>query len=266
MKRFFVILNCLCAICFSSYAQRLNGRGEKMIKEFTERNEQAILSRYVYEYDDSNKVKSLTIYNGKNELERIFYKENGKIKQRSYNGDEDCVSYDIRTDENGNVSSVEVVVYDDDKIPMNKYVYEYKYVLDDGKYRFDEIREIEYRFDKDTKKYIKFNHNLTWKLLNENGLYKTENDWSIETDFEHVNDTNVSFHGIINSCINGHWYISPLFLTDWTNIKGDYFPKYIDRVRYWNIYYKYDERGNIILMTKTFDGIIRERVDIKYVE
>lgn len=252
-------------ISLMGYAQQLNALGEKMVKELTISNSRGINERIVFEYNDNNKVRSLSIYDGQNNLVEKFYEENGKIKHKGYDIYTESISYDIQSDEDGNITSIETILFDDDNIPVSKYRYNFKYTWDNGKYRFDESKRIEYRYDEDIQDYVKSDYECVDRLYNVNGLFKDKDDWNIETDFEHINDTNVSFYAIINSCVTRYNDILRLFLTDWINVKGDYFPKYIERIKCWNITYQYDDIGNIIQITRMFDEIINNSVDIKYI-
>lgn len=267
MRQIFIIIIFCFVSCFQSQAQKLNGFGEKMVKELTLSNDGGLYVHFVYDYDVENKVKSLTVFKGDNELYEKYYKENGKIKYKGYHKTNDCLTYDIKTDEDGKIISVEVVVFDIYNKPYQKNEYKFEYIWDNGRYRFDKSTATYYGYHYKRNEFVADDFKDERQIIEENRLYKRKDNWSIETDFEHINDTNVSFYGIINSNVTTDTHIDYLFLTDWLNIKGDYFPKYIDRVSdYWNIVYRYDDKRNIIQITRMRKDIIDIQVDIKYVE
>ena len=105
MKKIFVILTILVSSVFSLYSQRVNERGLKCVSEFEMSGRQASNQRYVFEYFDDLKLKSMSVYYG-DKLYHTFTMNNGVLTRKSYDSsDSDCEwVYDM--DVYGNVARI----------------------------------------------------------------------------------------------------------------------------------------------------------------
>ena len=73
-----------------SFAQRVNERGLKCVSEFEISGREYDGYRYVFEYFDDLKLKSMSIYYG-DKLYRTFTMNNGVLTRKSYDyADSDC--------------------------------------------------------------------------------------------------------------------------------------------------------------------------------
>lgn len=261
-KKLFLILLSLLTF-FSVYAVRFNEKGEKMIKEFTYHTRDGLRNRFVYDYDDSGKMRSLTVYGQRNTIEAIYYKEGDELKATR---EEKC-EINIKLNEKGKVKLIENFTLDDDNNKVYKYSFLLDYICDNGIDRLDQLKYSTYYYDKIMKKFAPFPHESTFKAVNNKGLYQSDNDWSYEPDLEHPNDTNVSFCGIINpSVIMSSTDIYHLRLTEWIDIKSPYFA-YYSPSDYYITNYSYDDDGNIIQIRKIRNNkYLEAEVNIKYVE
>ena len=87
------------------FAQRVNERGLKCVSEFEMSGRQASNQRYVFEYFDDLKLKSMSVYYG-DKLYHTFTMNNGVLTRKSYySPDSDCEwIYDM--DVYGNVARI----------------------------------------------------------------------------------------------------------------------------------------------------------------
>lgn len=105
MKKIFVILTILVSSVFSLYSQQMNERGLKCVSEFEMSGRQTSNQRYVFEYFDDLKLKSMSVYYG-DKLYHTFTMNNGVLTRKSYySPDSDCEwVYDM--DVYGNVARI----------------------------------------------------------------------------------------------------------------------------------------------------------------
>ena len=90
---------------FCSFAQRVNERGLKCVSEFEMSGRQTNNQRFVFEYFDDLKLKSMSVYYG-DKLYYTFTMNNGVLTRKSYDyTDSDCEwAYDM--DVYGNVARI----------------------------------------------------------------------------------------------------------------------------------------------------------------
>ena len=105
MKKIFVILTILVSSVFSLYSQRVNERGLKCVSEIEMSGRQTSNQRYIFEYFDDLKLKSMSVYHG-DKLYHTFTMNNGVLTRKSYDyTDSDCEwVYDM--DVYGNVTRI----------------------------------------------------------------------------------------------------------------------------------------------------------------
>ena len=275
MKRIFIILNCLCAICVASYAQRLNDLGLKMVKEFTvqsyRKGQPSEATKYIFGYDNNNKMISLDIY--KNGDLKESYKNENRIFRKYQNDLSDFLKYKFSYDVYGNITSFEYVCLDvEDGKPNYKHIYTFEYEFDNttNQHRLSRMRNDYSEYERSTKKYIDINSWVCGKVIDIGGLYI---DGSVvgkgrgfyEIDYDHPNDTNMSFYGILTSGIGYRsMYFDSLLLTEWINVRSPYFAKYT--TDFHELYFHYDDNGNLIQVDKTVLGEIVWVINIEYLE
>ena len=104
-KKYVILYFCFFLFSLQSFAQRVNERGLKCVSEFEMSGRQASNQRYVFEYFDDLKLKSMSVYYG-DKLYHTFTMNNGVLTRKSYDyTDSDCEwVYDM--DVYGNVARI----------------------------------------------------------------------------------------------------------------------------------------------------------------
>ena len=166
MRKFLLaILFYIFAFC--SFAQRVNERGLKCVSEIEMSGRQTSNQRYVFEYFDDLKLKSMSVYYG-DKLYHTFTMNNGVLTRKSYDyTDSDCEwVYDM--DVYGNVARITMTCLGSDGSGFKtEHTYTYaqserhpwRNVIEDNEIEFarlsraepfrrnnnDDIRKFEYR-------------------------------------------------------------------------------------------------------------------------
>ena len=261
MKKIILILVVLIT-SLSVYSQKMNYDGLKMVKEVIINDDKRMRQRFVYDYGDNNEMISLTVYDCYNEPLRKYYKENGKIKYRGYDMYTNCISYDIKTDKYGNITFVDAITYNDDKTPHERKTYAFTYIYENEMFRPSQFKICYYVYSRENKNFVKSSFENISNIIEDDGLYG--NDSAIESDKEHINDTNISFYGILCPTITTDLNIDYLTLTDWINLRSNYFIKY-KNIKHLDYKYIYDTNGNVIQINGFFYGNVVTKIDITYV-
>ena len=82
-KKYVILYFCFFLFSLQSFAQRVNERGLKCVSEFEMSGRQASNQRYVFEYFDDLKLKSMSLYYG-DKLYHTFTMNNGVLTRKSY--------------------------------------------------------------------------------------------------------------------------------------------------------------------------------------
>ena len=276
MKKIFVILTILVSSVFSLYSQRVNERGLKCVSEIEMAGRQTSNQRYVFEYFDDLKLKSMSVYYG-DKLYHTFTMNNGVLTRKSYDSsDSDCEwVYDM--DVYGNVTRITMTCLGSDGSGFKtEHTYTYaqserhpwRNVIEDNEIEFarlsrtkpfrrnnnDNIRKFEYRdgIIWDVTYRERFPNEYTDKIFN--NLKRRYN-------FNVKNDTNIDFWQL--------WFprttnITIVALTEWLCLRPDYLMDWKDG--YFEYVYEYDTIGNLIKITdkSTDTNCIDKEVKIKY--
>lgn len=274
MKKIFVILTILVSSVFSLYSQRVNERGLKCVSEIKMAGRQTSNQRYVFEYFDDLKLKSMSVYYG-DKLYHTFTMNNGVLTRKSYDSpDSDCEwVYDM--DVYGNVTRITMTCIGSDGSGFKtEHTYTYaqserhpwRNVIEDNEIEFarlsrtkpfrrnnnDNIRKFEYRdgIIWDVTYRERFPNEYTDKIFN--NLKKRYN-------FNVKNDTNIDFWQL--------WFprttnITIVALTEWLCLRPDYLMDF--EGDYINYYYEYDNKGNLIRIVEKHGDCIMKEVNIKY--
>lgn len=247
-----ILLIAVLSISVLSNAQRINDLGLKMVKEFTlNKYEKGILKkaeRYVYEYDDNNRMVAFKKYID-GELEEFYSNINGKIDyQNRYTQYNKC-KYNITLDRYGNITFFEYIQLDYEKpqIPCWKKNFKFHYIFEEENkvFRLDEMSSIAYNYSRSKGDYLWHDKYNISKLVEEDGLLISPNVKRYVVDKAHPNDTNVSFYGLINPNMSqSSGLISSFFLTEWINVRSNYFC--IENWTWKHLEYVYDDKGNLI--------------------
>lgn len=276
MKKIFVILTILVSSVFSLYSQRVNERGLKCVSEIEMSGRQTSNQRYVFEYFDDLKLKSMSVYYG-DKLYHTFTMNNGVLTRKSYDSpDSDCEwVYDM--DVYGNVTRITMTCLGSDGSGFKtEHTYTYaqserhpwRNVIEDNEIEFsrlsrtkpfrrnnnDNIRKFEYRdgIIWDVTYRERFPNEYTDKIFN--NLKRRYN-------FNVKNDTNIDFWQL--------WFprttnITIVALTEWLCLRPDYLMDWKDG--YFEYVYEYDTIGNLIKITdkRTDTNCIDKEIKIKY--
>lgn len=278
MKKIMILLVAVLSL-FTSNAQRLNDLGLKMVKEFTVTKYDGRTDgswvvksndRFVYGYDDNDRMISLRVYDKDNQLREEYINDGNKIKYVNGVFTLHC-KYNFTKDRYGNITQFEFIELDyiDLKTPAWKTEYNFEYVYDDGDFRLNRLLEVGYDYNREKRTFIKHESYAEGLVEDFEGLLAKKGQIGFIPDYEHPNDTNVSFYGEIFPVIGlGSSYINHLMLTDWINIRSKYFPKYRNE-SHLEFQYDYDEKGNLVKI-KIFDknskvNRVTTEISIKYV-
>lgn len=273
MKKVIFIL--ICLICsFSLFAQRLNEQGLKMVKEiiykgYNIKGELSTKKNYLFGYNKGNKMISLDIYkNG--ELIEAYINENRTFKKYQ-NYVSDFSKHKFSYDMFGNITSFEYICLSekDGKTPYWKHIYTFDYDYD-GKTRQHRLRRVsdDYsEYKRSTKSYIDISSRVCAEVIDIGGLYidgsKKEGSGFYLIDYDHPNDTNMSFYGILTSGIGYRSMdFDSLLLTEWINVRSPYFAKYSTDL--YKLYFHYDDKGNLIQVEQREHGKLIRVIEIKY--
>ena len=275
MKRFFIILNCLCAICVASHAQRLNDLGLKMVKVFTvqeySKGQPSKETKYVFGYDDENRMTSLDIITNGRVSESYMKKNNAVTKYENYLSK--FGEYKFTTDRNGNIISIQFTCLDeeDGKTPNWKHVYTFDYEYDNKTRgcRLSRVSDDYSVYKSSTKSFIDISSWVSPKIIDIGGLYINGSEGKgggfYVIDYDHPNDTNMSFYGILTSGIGFRSMdFDSLLLTEWINVRSPYFAKYTTDLH--ELYFHYDDKGNLIQVDKTWFDDVVWTISIEYLE
>ena len=276
MKKIFVILTILVSSVFSLYSQRVNERGLKCVSEIEMSGRQTSNQRYVFEYFDDLKLKSMSVYYG-DKLYHTFTMNNGVLTRKSYESpDSDCEwVYDM--DVYGNVARITMTCLGSDGSGFKtEHTYTYaqsernpwRHVIEDNAIEFarlsrtkpfrrnnnDNIRKFEYRdgIIWDVTYRERFPNEYTDKIFN--NLKRRYN-------FNVKNDTNIDFWQLWSTRTSN---ITIVALTEWLCLRPDYLMDWKDG--YFEYVYEYDTIGNLIKITdkSTDTNCIDKEVKIKY--
>lgn len=261
---------------FLSHAQRLNEQGLKMVKEFTvqgySKGQPSDATKYVFGYDNNNKMISLDIYKNGN-LKESYINEN-RIFRKYQNDVSDFLKYKFSYDAYGNITSFEYVCLDeeDGKTPNWKHVYTFDYEYDNKtrECRLSRLSDDYSEYKRSTKSYIDIRKSsVRAEVIDIGGLYidgsKGKGGGFYVIDYDHPNDTNMSFYGILTSGIGFRsMYFDSLLLTEWINVRSPYFAKFTSKLH--ELYFHYDDKGNLIQVDKTVSGKLGWTISIEYLE
>ena len=276
MKKIFVILTILVSSVFSLYSQRVNERGLKCVSEIEMSGRQTSNQRYVFEYFDDLKLKSMSVYYG-DKLYHTFTMNNGVLTRKSYESpDSDCEwVYDM--DVYGNVTRITMTCLGSDGSGFKtEHTYTYaqsernpwRHVIEDNAIEFarlsrtkpfrrnnnDNIRKFEYRdgIIWDVTYRERFPNEYTDKIFN--NLKRRYN-------FNVKNDTNIDFWQLWSTRTSN---VTIVALTEWLCLRPDYLMDWKDG--YFEYVYEYDTIGNLIKITdkSTDTNCIDKEVKIKY--
>ena len=259
---------------FLSHAQRLNEHGLKMVKQFTihgyRDGQPSDTTKYVFGYDDHNRMISLDIMCDE-EVSASYMKKNNAITKYE-NLFSEYGEAKFTVDNNGNITSFEYVYLDkEDGKPDWKNIYTFDYEFDNttNQYRLSRVSNDYSEYKRSTKSFIDISSSVYAEVIDIGGLYingsKGKGGGFYVIDYDHPNDTNMSFYAILTSSIGFmDAALDSLLLTEWINVRSSYFAKYTTDL--YKLNFRYDDKGNLIQIDKIFRGRLSWTINIEYLE
>lgn len=274
MKKIFVILTILVSSVFSLYSQRVNERGLKCVSKIEMSGRQTSNQRYVFEYFDDLKLKSMSVYYG-DKLYHTFTMNNGVLTRKSYySPDSDCEwVYDM--DVYGNVARITMTCLGPDGSGFKtEHTYTYaqserhpwRNVIEDNEIEFARLSRAEpfTRNNNDWNRKFDYRDGIIWEVTYNYRHSDSDNDKSFgyaakRFNFNVKNDTNIDFWQLWSTMTSN---ITIVALTEWLCLRPDYLMDF--EGGYINYYYEYDNKGNLIRIVEKHGNYIMKEINIKY--
>ena len=276
MKKIFVILTILVSSVFSLYSQRVNERGLKCVSEIEMAGRQTSNQRYVFEYFDDLKLKSMSVYHG-NVLYHTFTMNNGVLTRKSYDSpDSDCEwVYDM--DVYGNVTRITMTCLGSDGSGFKtEHTYTYaqserhpwRHVIEDNEIEFARLSRAEpfRRNNNDNIRKFEYRDGIIWDVTYREQFPNEYTDKRFNSvaqlfNFNVKNDTNIDFWQLWSTMTSNETIVA---LTEWLCLRPDYLMDWKDG--YFEYVYEYDTIGNLIKITdkRTDTNCIDKEIKIKY--
>ena len=256
-----------------SFAQRVNERGLKCVSEIEMSGRQTSNQRYVFEYFDDLRLKSMSVYHG-NVLYHTFTMNNGVLTRKSYDyTDSDCEwVYDM--DVYGNVARITVTCLGSNgRGYKTEHTYTYaqserhpwRNVVEDKTIEFarlsraepfvrnnnDDIRKFEYRDG--------IIYDVTFREDYPEDYVNIFDRCAQRFNFNVKNDTNIDFWQLWATRTTNETIVA---LTEWLCLRPDYLMDF--EGDYINYYYEYDSKGNLIRIVEKQGNCIMKEINIKY--
>lgn len=257
-----------------SFAQRVNERGLKCVSEFEISGREYDGYRYVFEYFDDLKLKSMLVYS-ENTLKHKFTMNNGVLTRKSYDyTDSDCEwVYDM--DVYGNVARITMTCIGSDGSGFkNEHTYTYaqseshpwRNVVEDKTIEFARLSRTKpfRRNNNDDIRKFEYRDGIIWEVTHREQFPNEYTDKRFNSvaqrfNFNVKNDTNIDFWQLWFPRTSNETIIA---LTEWLSLRPDYLMDF--EGVYTNYYYEYDNKGNLIRIVEKEDNYIMKEVNIKY--
>ena len=270
----FVILTILVSSVFSLYSQRVNERGLKCVSKIEMSGRQTSNQRYVFEYFDDLKLKSMSVYYG-DKLYHTFTMNNGVLTRKSYDSsDSDCEwVYDM--DVYGNVARITMTCLGSDGSGFKtEHTYTYaqserhpwRHVIEDNEIEFARLSRAEpfTRNNNNDIRKFEYRDGIIWEVTYNYRHSDSDNDKSFgyaakTFNFNVKNDTNIDFWQLWFPRTTNETIVA---LTEWLCLRPDYLMDF--EGGYINYYYEYDNKGNLIRIVEKHGNCIMKEVNIKY--
>ena len=272
MKKVFLILAIVINSVISLSAQRVNERGLKCVSEIEMSGRQTSNQRYVFEYFDDLRLKSMSVYHG-NVLYYTFTMNNGVLTRKDYDNFGCEWVYDM--DVYGNVARITMTCIGSDGSGFkNEHTYTYaqskrnpwRHVVEDNTIEFARLSR--------TKPFRRNNNDDVHKFEYRDGImqdvtfreifpkeYTEErfNRLKAKYNFSVKNDTNIDFWQLWEPKTSNGTIVA---LTEWLCLRPDYLMNDVGS----HYEYEYDNDGNLIkIIDRSWDmKYVYKEVKIKY--
>lgn len=259
---------------FCSFAQRVNERGLKCVSEFEMSGRQTNNQRFVFEYFDDLKLKSMSVYYG-DKLYYTFTMNNGVLTRKSYDyTDSDCEwAYDM--DVYGNVARITMTCIGSDGSGFkNEHTYTYaqseshpwRNVVEDKTIEFARLSRTKpfRRNNNDDIRKFEYRDGIIWEVTHREQFPNEYTDKRFNSvaqrfNFNVKNDTNIDFWQLWFPRTSNETIVA---LTEWLSLRPDYLMDF--EGDYINYYYEYDNKGNLIRIVEKQGNYIMKEINIKY--
>ena len=263
----------LVSSVFSLYSQRVNERGLKCVSEIEMSGRQTSNQRYIFEYFDDLKLKSMSVYHG-DKLYHTFTMNNGVLTRKSYDyTDSDCEwVYDM--DVYGNVTRITMTCLGSNgRGYKTEHTYTYaqsernpwRNVIEDNEIEFARLSRAEpfRRNNNDWNRKFEYRdgiiYDVTFREDYPEDYVNIFDRCANRFNFNVKNDTNIDFWQLWSTRTTNETIVA---LTEWLCLRPDYLMDF--EGDYINYYYEYDNKGNLIRIVEKHGDCIMKEVNIKY--
>lgn len=249
MKRITLLL-AVISICVSSFAQRVNEHGLKMVSEVELYNlPSGVDCNLKFEYSSKGNLIGIKCYGFNHKTEKYglmneYQLRNGLLVFKDYEDDWNIYQYDFEFDWNNNITRI-IVTPTKGQDVGSKWEWSYSYDLNSltNSYYCCKKNMREWNTNTQTKTFVStYERCYEYELRDGCVISKGSNGL---IDKSRVNDTNLSLLsffrngvGVSGSLLN---YID---LTEWMGFHNQYMP-ITDDSKYYRYEYIYDEKGNM---------------------
>lgn len=267
-----IIIFTVASLC--SFAQRVNERGLKCVSEFEMSGRQASNQRYVFEYFDDLKLKSMSVYYG-DKLYHIFTMNNGVLTRKSYDyADSDC-EWAYEMDVYGNIARITMTcIGADGSGYKTEHTYTYaqsernpwRQIVEDNTIEFARLSRAKpfKRNNNDWNLKFDYRDGIIWDVTYNYRHSDSDNDKNFgyaakRFNFNVKNDTNIDFWQLWATRTTNETIVA---LTEWLCLRPDYLMDF--EGDYINYFYEYDDKGNLIRIMEKHGDCIMKEIKIKY--
>lgn len=269
-----VLVLMFISVPFISHAQRVNERVLKCVSEIEMSGRQTSNQRYVFEYFDDLRLKSMSVYHG-NVLYHTFTMNNGVLTRKSYDyTDSDCEwVYDM--DVYGNIARITMTcIGSDGSGYKTEHTYTYaqsernpwRQVVEDNTIEFARLSRAKpfRRNNNDWNLKFDYRNGIIWDVTYNYRHSDSDNDKSFgyatkRFNFNVKNDTNIDFWQLWATRTTNETIVA---LTEWLCLRPDYLMNDVGS----HYEYEYDNDGNLIkIIDRSWDmKYVYKEVKIKY--
>ena len=257
-----------------SFAQRVNERGLKCVSEFKMSVRQTCNQRFVFEYFDDSKLKSMSVYYG-DKLYHTFTMNNGVLTRKSYDyTDSDC-EWAYEMDVYGNIARITMTcIGSDGSGYKTEHTYTYaqsernpwRHVIEDNTIEFSRLSRAKpfRRNNNDWNLKFDYRDGIIWDVTYNYRHSDSDNDKSFgyaakRFNFNVKNDTNIDFWQLWATRTTNETIVA---LTEWLCLRPDFLMNDVGS----HYEYEYDNDGNLIKITdRSWDmKYVYKEIKIKY--
>lgn len=273
-NKYVILYFFLFIFSLQSFAQRVNERGLKCVSEFEMSGRQASNQRYVFEYFDDLKLKSMSVYYG-DKLYHTFTMNNGVLTRKSYDYTDSDSKWDYDMDVYGNVARITMTCIGSDGSGFkNEHTYTYEQsernpwrnVVEDNEIEFARLSRTKpfRRNNNDDIRKFEYRDGIIWKVTHREQFPNEYTDKRFNSvaqrfNFNVKNDTNIDFWQLWFPRTSNETIVA---LTEWLSLRPDYLMNDVGS----HYEYEYDNDGNLIkIIERSWDmKCVYKEVKIKY--